>query len=33
MKQINLGSTGLKVPQVALGCMRMSGLSKKKLLT
>ncbi|MGL5687011.1 MAG: aldo/keto reductase [Vagococcus fluvialis] len=30
MKQINLGSTGLKVPQVALGCMRMSGLSKKE---
>lgn len=30
MKQINLGSTQLKVPQVALGCMRMSDLSLKE---
>ena len=30
MKQINLGSTTLQVPQVALGCMRMSGLSVKE---
>ena len=30
MKQINFGSTQVKVPQVALGCMRMSGLSLKE---
>ena len=30
MKHINLGSTQLKVSQVALGCMRMSGLSVKE---
>ena len=29
MKTIQLGNTNLEVPQVALGCMRMSGLSVK----
>lgn len=30
MKQIKLGNTQLLVPQVALGCMRMSSLSRKE---
>ena len=29
MKQVNWGTTGIKVPAVAMGCMRMAGLEVK----